>query len=109
MVKTNEAASTGTQGVSGVDSPVSESPVGQTVPGSDQRIAAASALALSWQLALVVIVPIVGGYLLDQHYHKAPIITFAGLVLALIGAFGVLSRLAWEAGRDGMNKPEGKA
>lgn len=66
----------------------------------EQRFVVAMALSMAWQLALVVIVPIVGGYMLDQHYHKSPILTLAGLVVALVGVFGVLSKIAIDAGRN---------
>lgn len=62
----------------------------------------ATALSLAWQLALVVIVPIVGGYMLDQHYHKAPLLTLGGLLVAVIGVFGVLGKLASENRRGGV-------
>lgn len=45
------------------------------------------------QLALVVIVPIVGGYTLDQHYHKSPWLLIAGIFFAIIGVYGVLNRV----------------
>ena len=57
------------------------------------------ALNMSWQLALVVIVPILGGHVLDGHYHKEPLLTLAGLAVAAIGVFGVLHRTVTEANR----------
>jgi len=67
------------------------------------------ALDMTWQLALVVIVPIVGGYVLDQHYHKTPWLTAAGFAVAAVGVFGVLSRiLAQSEQRSGYGKPRGK-
>ena len=68
-------------------------------------------LDMTWQLALVVIVPIVGGYVLDQHYHKTPILTIGGFVVAGIGVFGVLSRIVMQAGdRSGYSdKPKEKS
>ena len=69
------------------------------------------ALGMSWQLALAVIVPIVGGYLLDVHYHKSPWLTLAGLAVAAIGVFGILSRVVAEADKitqDGTT-PRGRA
>lgn len=56
----------------------------------------AAALGMSWQLALVVIVPIAGGSVLDGHYHTAPWLTLAGLAVAAAGVFGILSRVAGE-------------
>ena len=55
------------------------------------------ALTMSWQLALVVLAPIIGGHMLDLHYGKAPLLTLAGLVVAVIGVFGVLARTVSEA------------
>lgn len=55
------------------------------------------ALDMTWQLALVVIAPIVGGYVLDQHYHKAPWLTLAGFAVAAVGVFAVLSRIVAQA------------
>lgn len=65
------------------------------------------ALDMTWQLALVVIVPIVGGYALDQHYHRTPWLTVGGFAVAAIGVFGVLSRVVGEAEkRSGFSKPK---
>lgn len=52
----------------------------------------AMVLSMSWQLAIVVIVPIVGGYMLDEHYHSSPWLTVAGLAVAALGIVGVLVR-----------------
>lgn len=50
-------------------------------------------LTMSWQLALVVIVPIVGGHLMDEHFKTTPWMTLGGLAVAVIGVFGVLTRV----------------
>ena len=47
-------------------------------------------LSMSWQLALAVIVPIVGGYTLDQHFASSPLLTLLGLVLAAAATVAVL-------------------
>lgn len=57
------------------------------------------ALNMSWQLAIVVIVPIVGGYKLDQHFRTSPWWTLAGVVVTIAGVAGVLVRVAAEANR----------
>lgn len=57
------------------------------------------ALDMTWQLALVVIVPIVGGYLLDHHFHTTPWLTVIGFALAGAGVFGVLNRIVSQADR----------
>jgi F0F1-type ATP synthase assembly protein I len=52
----------------------------------------AAALSMSWQLAVVVVVPIVGGYELDLHLGSAPVWELIGFVVALLGFFGVVHR-----------------
>lgn len=54
-------------------------------------------LNMSWQLAIVVIVPIVGGYLLDQRLGSSPWLVLAGLVVAVLATCGVLWRTLREA------------
>lgn len=75
---------------------------------ANEGMAVSQALGLAWQLALVVIVPIVGGYILDQHYHREPWLTLAGLFVAVVGVFGILSRLASSEARQA-EKPKGDA
>jgi F0F1-type ATP synthase assembly protein I len=40
---------------------------------------------MAWQLAIVVLVPVVGGALLDSHFDTEPVLTIIGLVIALVG------------------------
>lgn len=68
-----------------------------TKPAKDAGVArsefVAYALSMSWQLAVVVLVPIVGGYKLDQHFKTLPVLTIVGFVLAMTGMFVVLWRI----------------
>ena len=48
------------------------------------------ALNMSWQLAIVVIVPIVGGHELDIHLETTPWLTIVGTVIAAMGVFMIL-------------------
>lgn len=41
---------------------------------------------LSWRLALTVLIPLVGGIKLDQHFDSSPSLTLAGFFLAVFGA-----------------------
>lgn len=43
------------------------------------------ALDMSWKLAIVVLVPIVGGYYLDQALETTPVMTIVGFFLAMGG------------------------
>ena len=51
-----------------------------------------SALNMSWQLAIVVLLPFVGGYKLDQHFHSNPVLTLLGFGVAMLGVAAVLWR-----------------
>jgi F0F1-type ATP synthase assembly protein I len=44
-----------------------------------------AALDMSWRLAIAVLVPIIGGYELDQRLHTTPLLTILGFVLAMGG------------------------
>jgi len=51
-----------------------------------------AATNMSWQLAIVVLLPIVGGFKLDEHWHSLPLWTFVGFALAMVGMGVVLWR-----------------
>lgn len=51
-----------------------------------------AAIGMSWQLAVVVLLPILGGYKLDQHTHALPLWTLTGLVVGLVGSILVIKR-----------------
>jgi F0F1-type ATP synthase assembly protein I len=44
----------------------------------------AATLSMSWQLAIVVLVPIIGGFELDRKLHTTPLLTIVGFVLAMV-------------------------
>lgn len=58
-------------------------------PGST---AVGLALGMAWQLAAVVLIPIGGGYLLDQSFGSGPWFTVVGFALAMAGMLVVVSR-----------------
>ncbi len=51
-----------------------------------------AAIGMSWQLMIIVLVPIIGGYKLDEHLATLPVWTLVGLVVALIGSIVVIRR-----------------
>ena len=50
-------------------------------------------LDMSWQMAIVVLVPLIGGYELDSHLHIFPVLTITGFVLAMLGTFVIMKRM----------------
>lgn len=71
---------------------------GSIPPSEPQKVSAAkqqfmaAALNMSWQLAVVVLLPIVGGFKLDEHFHSLPLWTISGFVLAMLGMAVVVWR-----------------
>lgn len=57
-----------------------------------QSVFTSAAIGMGWQLAIVVLLPIVGGYKLDQKLGLTPWLTLLGLVLALVGSILVIRR-----------------
>jgi hypothetical protein len=51
---------------------------------------------MSWQLAIVVLIPIVGGYELDNHFKIMNLGIILGFVLAIAGVIVVLRRMLAE-------------
>lgn len=45
----------------------------------------AAALSMSWQLAAVVLVPIIGGFEIDKKLNTLPLLTIVGFFMAMIG------------------------
>jgi F0F1-type ATP synthase assembly protein I len=66
------------------------------------------AMSMSWQLAIVIIIPIVGGYKLDEHLHTSPWWTLAGCAVAVLGMIGVLLRIVKAANERVSKLPEVK-
>jgi uncharacterized membrane protein len=54
---------------------------------------------MSWQLAVVVLVPVIGGVQLDKVLDTSSVFTFIGLGLALLGSAVVIWRTLQAANR----------
>jgi hypothetical protein len=50
------------------------------------------ALNMSWQMAIVFLVPVIGGVKLDKHYDTNYLFTFIGLGVATVGSGLVMWR-----------------
>jgi F0F1-type ATP synthase assembly protein I len=61
-----------------------------------QSVFVGMALDMSWRLALVFLVPIVGGFELDSRLGTTPLLTILGFILAIIGV-GLVMRQTVQA------------
>ena len=60
---------------------------------SPTTVFVSAALDMSWRLAIVVLLPIIGGFELDKHLSTAPWLAIAGFVIAMGGVFVVLKQM----------------
>jgi F0F1-type ATP synthase assembly protein I len=60
--------------------------------GNPTSIFISMALDMSWRLAIVVLLPIIGGFKLDEAFDSAPILTIIGFCVAAAGVALVLWR-----------------
>ncbi len=65
-------------------------------------------LDMSWQMAIVVLVPIIGGVELDKHWHTTPWLTISGFIIAMIGTYLVIRRMLAAYGNVSINNPKEK-
>ncbi|HUD06129.1 MAG TPA: AtpZ/AtpI family protein [Candidatus Saccharimonadales bacterium] len=65
-------------------------------------------LSMSWQLAIVVLVPIIGGYELDQHLKTSPYLTILGFALAITGTVLILKNMLFELNQSQVKTPKAK-
>lgn len=73
--------------------------VEKTAGRNHSQIFVSMALDMSWRLALVVLVPIIGGYYLDQQFSTTPLLTIVGFLLAMGGMSLVMWRTLQEANK----------
>ena len=64
---------------------------------SAQNSFVAMVLTMSWQLAVVVIVPIVGGHYLDERLRSSPWFILLGVLIAGAGMLIVMVRIVGQA------------
>lgn len=67
-----------------------------------------TALDMSWRLAIVVLVPIIGGFEIDTHIGTTPILTVLGFLLAMAGMALVLWQMLQTVNRLPVPKPTAK-
>lgn len=76
---------------------------------SQTSIFVTMALDMSWRLAIVVLVPIIGGFELDKRLDTTPVFIIIGFVLAMLGMALVFWRTLQEANNIPVSKKEDKA
>jgi len=64
-----------------------------------------ASLQMSWKLAIVVLIPLIGGVKLDQHLKTSPYLTILGILLAIGGFYYVLRSVLVEFNQN--IKPKG--
>ena len=52
---------------------------------SPNAVFVSMALDMSWRLALVVLIPVIGGYELDKRFKTSPTLIIIGFVVAMAG------------------------
>jgi hypothetical protein len=63
------------------------------------------ALDMSWRLAIVVLLPIIAGFKLDERFKLTPLLTITGFLLAMTGTGLVM----WTTLREANELPVPKA
>jgi F0F1-type ATP synthase assembly protein I len=81
MIKTAQPTTTAAHSKNHSDTPNKE------MKASSQFIGAT--LTMSWQLAIVVLVPVIGGFEIDKHFGSSPVGTIIGFLIAMVG-FGLV-------------------
>ncbi|HUC95565.1 MAG TPA: AtpZ/AtpI family protein [Candidatus Saccharimonadia bacterium] len=59
-----------------------------------------AALQMSWKLAIVVLIPLILGVKVDQHYKLFPYFTIIGVILAALGFYYVIWDVLREFSQD---------
>ena len=75
---------------------------------SHSSIFVGMALDMSWRLAIVVLVPVIGGFKLDQRLDTVPLLTITGFLLAMVGMALVLWRMLQQANQVPVPKNGGQ-
>lgn len=65
-------------------------------------------LDMSWRMAFVVLVPIIGGFELDKWLDMTPVFTITGFVLAMVGMGLVMWQTMQTANKIEIPKKETK-
>jgi len=62
------------------------------------------AFDMTWRLAIVILVPVIGGYELDKKLHTNPVLLIIGFVVAMIGMAVIMWQTMQTANRQPVTK-----
>jgi F0F1-type ATP synthase assembly protein I len=71
-------------------------------------IFAGAVLDLTWQMAIVVLVPVIGGYELDKRLGTSPLFIIIGFILALVGTYVIMKRMLTIYSQRTLSQPRGR-
>lgn len=57
---------------------------------AQQSLFVVTLLNMTWQLAIAVLVPVIGGFYLDQYFSTEPWFLASGIALAAVAVIGVM-------------------
>jgi F0F1-type ATP synthase assembly protein I len=66
------------------------------------------ALDMTWRLAIVVLVPVIGGFKLDEKLETTPLLTIVGFLIAMTGMALVVWKMMQKANEATMTKKDKK-
>lgn len=64
---------------------MAKSSPGRDATTSHSSVFIGMALDMAWRLAIVVLVPVIGGFKLDEAFETAPVLTITGFFVAMGG------------------------
>jgi F0F1-type ATP synthase assembly protein I len=73
---------------------------------SAKRQFVVSSISMGWQLAGVVIIPVIVGVKLDERFNSRPSYTLAALVIAVCGAIMVIKNTIDEVNKEQQEQQE---
>ncbi|HMH31253.1 MAG TPA: hypothetical protein VK534_02135 [Methylomirabilota bacterium] len=73
---------------------------------SPSSVFISQALDMSWRLAIVVLVPIIGGFELDKALDMSPLLTIVGFLIAMTGFGLILWQMMQEVSHIPITKKE---
>lgn len=98
-----------TAGKKGVVAPIAQDGIERSLlVAAAKRQFVTTALNMSWQLALTIVIPVIIGVKLDDHYDTAPSYTLAALFIAVGIGTGVVWSTIKQVNREQAEASKGR-